>query len=242
MGVELLVYTRTGGYRHESIPAGLATLRDLGAEHGFTITATEEPDVFAAPSLPAVAAVVFLSTSDVVLPTQVQRAGLMAYVRGGGGFVGIHGAAATEPGWPFYGDLVGARFDGHPAVQSGLIRIADRDHPATAHLGATWERTDEWYNFRTNPRSETHVLLTVDESSYEGGTMGADHPIAWCHQNCGGPTFITTLGHPTAGFAEPEFRDHLLGGIRYAATLASMPPNPVTTTPRSARRLQPPRS
>jgi type 1 glutamine amidotransferase len=217
MGVALLVYTRTGGYRHESIPAGIATLRELGAAHGFTVTATEEPDVFAAAELPGFAAVVFLSTSGTVLPAQEQRAGMAAYLRGGGGFVGIHGAAAsTEPDWPFYGELVGARFAGHPKVQPGLIRVADGAHPATAHLGATWERTDEWYNFRSNPRPRTHVLLTVDESSYEGGTLGADHPIAWCHRNCGGPAFITTLGHPVAGFAEPAFRDHLLGGIRYA--------------------------
>jgi type 1 glutamine amidotransferase len=95
--------------------------------------------------------------------------------------------------------------------------VTGPDHPSTGHLPPVWERTDEWYDFRTNPRDTVTVLLTVDESSYEGGGMGDDHPLAWCHANCGGRSFYTALGHTEESYAEPAMLAHLLGGIRYAA-------------------------
>jgi type 1 glutamine amidotransferase len=112
---------------------------------------------------------------------------------------------------------VGARFDGHPEVQPGRIVVEDGGHPSTRHLPAVWERTDEWYDFRTNPRPNVNVLLTGDENSYTGGKMGADHPLAWYHTNCGGPSFYTALGHTVESYGEPAMLAHLLGGIRYAA-------------------------
>ena len=89
--------------------------------------------------------------------------------------------------------------------------------PATAGLPQDWTRTDELYNFRSNPRGRVHVLATLDERTYTGGTMGYDHPIAWCQSYGGGRSFYTGLGHTEASYSEPLFRQHLLGGIRYAA-------------------------
>ncbi|WP_213450579.1 ThuA domain-containing protein [Rhizomonospora bruguierae] len=215
--MRILVYTRTTEYRHESIPAGVAALSELGGEHGFAVEHTEEPGAFAADRLAGYAAVVFLSTSGDVFDTDAQRHAFEGFVTGGGGFVGIHCAAATEYGWPFYGDLVGAWFDRHPEVQPGRAVVEDREHPATAHLPAFWDRVDEWYDFHTNPRGRVRVLLSADEASYAGAGMGPDHPLAWCHENCGGRSFYTALGHTQQSYAEPEFRAHLLGGIRYAA-------------------------
>jgi type 1 glutamine amidotransferase len=212
MDARVLVYTRTTAYRHASIPAGVACVRSLGAARGFGVDATEDPAGFTATTLDRYAAVVFLSTSGVILDA-AGKAALEAYVRAGGGFAGVHGAAATEYDWPFYETLVGAWFDRHPAVQRATVHVADRDHPATAHLDAAWTRTDEWYDFRTNPRARVRVLCTVDESSYEGGGMGADHPIAWCHDVGAGRAFYTALGHTVESFAEPAFRAHLAGGI-----------------------------
>jgi type 1 glutamine amidotransferase len=209
----VLVFTRTTGFRHLSIPAGVEAFGDLGKAHGFGVEETEDPAAFA--ELATYAAVVFLSTSGEVLDPE-GKAALEAYVRGGGGFVGVHAASTTEYDWPFFGELVGARFSRHPAVQPGTIRVEDREHPATAHLDPVWERTDEWYDFRANPRRHVRVLLTVDESSYDGGGMGDDHPIAWCHPVGGGRSFYTALGHTIESFAEPAFREHLLGGVRYA--------------------------
>jgi type 1 glutamine amidotransferase len=207
----LLVYTRTTGYRHASIPAGISALHGMA---GYTIDATEDPAVFRAQILRGYAAIVFLSTSGEVLD-DAGRAALTGYMAAGGAWLGIHGASTTEYGWPWFGDLVGARFDQHPPPQAGTITVAERGHPATEHLAMRWTRCDEWYAFRDNPRPRVHVLLTVDETSYEGGTMGEDHPIAWCHERLGGRSFYTALGHTDESFAEPAFLRHLTGALSW---------------------------
>jgi type 1 glutamine amidotransferase len=214
--MRILTYSRTTGFRHDSIPAGVAALRDLGRGNGFEVVATEDPAAFTRAELAAFTIVTFLSTSGDVLDDGGRDA-LRGFVADGGGFVGIHGASTTEYDWPWFGTLVGARFDGHPEVQPGRITVEDATHPSTAHLPPVWERTDEWYDFRTDPRGDVHVLLTADESSYTGGKMGADHPLAWCHRACGGPSFYTALGHTEESYSEPAMLTPLLGGIRYAA-------------------------
>ena len=201
MTARLLVYTRTTGYRHDSIPAGVGALSSLD---GYSVDATEDPAVFRAGALRDYAAIVFLSTSGEVLD-EAGREALTGYMAAGGGWLGIHGASTTEYGWPWFGDLAGARFDQHPPVQAGVITVADKHHPATGHLGSTWTRRDEWYAFTDNPRARVRVLLTVDETTYEGGTMGGDHPVAWCHERLGGRSFYTALGHTEESFAEPAF-------------------------------------
>jgi type 1 glutamine amidotransferase len=214
MAPRLLVFTRTTDYRHDSIPAAVAALRTLG---DFDVTATEDPLDLEA-TLDAFAAVVFLSTSGEVL-TPAGRDRLAAYVEAGGGFVGVHAAACTEYDWPYYGELLGARFDRHPALQPGRAVVEDWDHPATRHLPAVWHFTDEWYDFRTNPRPAVRVLVGADETSYEGGGMGEDHPLAWCREQGRGRVFYTALGHTSEAYQDPDFRSHLLGGITWAAGL-----------------------
>ena len=209
----VLVFTRTTGFRHASIPTGIATVRALGAEDGFAVTATEDPGAFRPAELAGYRAVVFLSTTGDVLDP-AGRSALEAYVRGGGGFVGVHSASDTEYGWPFYAELVGARFAGHPPVQPVTVRF--RPGALTAGLPATWRVTDEPYNFRGRPQG-VRVLATLDESTYSGGTMGADHPIAWTAEVGRGRSFYIGLGHPDAIYADPVFRTLLAAGIRYAA-------------------------
>ncbi len=213
-----LVYTRTTGYRHDSIPAGVAALRELGRDVGLDVDATEEPEAFTPAALDGLRVVVFLSTSGDVL-TDDGRAALDAWVRAGGGFVGVHLAAGTESDWAFFGTLLGARFTRHPDFQQAVVTVEDQRHPATAHLPAQWPFSDEWYEFDTNPRGAVRVLASVDERCYEGGTMGPDHPLAWCHENCGGRSFYTALGHDTAAYADPAFRAHLAGALGWAARL-----------------------
>jgi type 1 glutamine amidotransferase len=211
-----LLCTTTMGYRHASIPAGVRALTDLANEAGLDPWSTEDTATLNPRTLRDCAIVVFLNTSGDIL-TDDQRAALAGYVGNGGGFMGVHAATTTEYSWPYYADLIGARFDRHPAVQPARVRVEEADHPATRHLPDPWPRVDEWYAFRHNPRPGTHVLLTVDESSYHGGTMGDDHPIAWCHESLGGRVFYTAMGHTIESYAEPDFRDHLRGGIRYVA-------------------------
>ncbi|MGW2233907.1 ThuA domain-containing protein [Streptomyces sp. NPDC001759] len=214
-GKRVLVFSKTAGFRHDSIPDGVAAMRQLGSEGGFTVDATEDATAFTAKNLRRYDAVVFLSTTGDVLDA-AQQSAFEGYIRQGGGYVGVHAAADTEYDWAFYGGLAGAYFQSHPAIQPATVDVEDRAHPATSGLARTWSRTDEWYNYRSNPRDRAHVLASLDESSYTGGTMNGDHPIAWCQNYRGGRAFYTGGGHTKESYAEPAFRQHLSGGIRWA--------------------------
>ncbi|MDV6011313.1 ThuA domain-containing protein [Haloechinothrix sp. LS1_15] len=237
----VLVFSRTTGFRHASIPDGIAAIEELGAEHGFGVDATEDPEVFSQRQLRDYAAVIFLNTTGTVLDTEGQRGALESYIRAGGGYVGVHSASDTEYEWPFYERLVGAYFHTHPVQQFARFDNEVPDHPATGHLPERFTVFDEFYSFRHNPRPDVRVLLTIDERTYlpfpntshlpfdadgefnedflpgESGYMG-DHPMSWCHTNLGGPAFYTALGHEKYLYRKEWFRGHLLGGILVAAS------------------------
>ncbi|MFH8770310.1 ThuA domain-containing protein [Streptomyces sp. NPDC017958] len=214
MTTRLLICTRTTDYRHDSIPDAVNALRELGE---FAVEHTENPTDLERP-LDEFGAVVFLSTSgDVLTPAGRER--LSGYVESGGGFVGVHAAACTEYGWPYYGELLGARFERHPEYQPGKAVVEDPGHPATRRLPAVWEFTDEWYDFRSSPRRRVRVLLRADETSYEGGGMGADHPLAWCRRQGDGRVFYTALGHAAEAYRDEVFLTHLSGGVAWAGRL-----------------------
>ncbi|WP_276485619.1 ThuA domain-containing protein [Paraflavitalea pollutisoli] len=210
----ILVFSKTMRYYHESIPAGMKAIMQLGAANRFGVDTSTNPAVFKEENLRRYAAVVFVSPGGDVLDT-AQQADFERYIQAGGGYVGIHAATTMEYGWPWYGRLAGAFFDGHPEPQDGVVMVADTNHASTRHLPRTWKRHDEWYNFKTMV-SDLHVLLTVDESTYKGGKHGAYHPVAWYHAYDGGRAFYTALGHFDAAYADPLFLQHLLAGIQYA--------------------------
>jgi len=159
-----LIFSKTSGFRHGSIPDGIAAVQELASQHGFTVAATEDASVFNDTDLAQFQVVIFLNTTGDVLDAG-QQAAFERFIRAGNGFVGVHSAADTEYDWPFYGGLVGAYFQSHPAIQTATIRVADPAHPSSAMLPKRWERTDEWYNFRRNPRADVHVLATLDAAS-----------------------------------------------------------------------------
>jgi glucose/arabinose dehydrogenase/type 1 glutamine amidotransferase len=222
----VLVFSKTAGFRHDSIPAGIAAITELGAQNGFQVEATEDAAAFNDTNLARFAAVVWLSTTGDVL-NDTQQAAFERYVDGGGGYAGVHAAADTEYTWPWYGRLVGAYFKSHPQIQPATVRVDDHAHPSTVGLPDRWQRTDEWYNYQSNPRSQVKVLATLDETSYDPGpdAMG-DHPIAWCHPQDEGRSWYTGGGHTIESYADPMFRAHLAGGIKYAANLAPGDCNP----------------
>jgi cytochrome c len=232
----VLAFTKTAGFRHESIPAALQALRELGARNGFTVDATEDPAAFTDANLSRYAVVAFVLTTGDVLD-DARQAAFERYIHAGHGFVGVHSAADTEHDWPWYGRLVGAYFKIHPAIQRATVRVATTRHPSTAGLPRSWARTDEWYNFARNPRPDVRVLATLSESSYSPGpgAMGADHPIAWAHSFEGGRAWYTRGGHTEESYAEPLFRRHVLGGIRYAAGLSPPAIRSVRVSVRSRR-------
>jgi cytochrome c len=226
----VLVLSKTAGFRHDSIAQGTAAIAALGAEYRFRVDSTEDAAQFNEANLARYRVVVFLNTTgDVLGPGE--KAAFERYIRSSGGFVGIHSASDTEYHWPWYGQLVGAYFASHPAIQHAAVHIESPDHPSTKGLPAVWNRTDEWYNFQSNPRGEVRVLATLDGSSYSGGTMDADHPIAWCHAVDRGRSWYTAMGHTKESYAEPLFGLHLLGGIESAAGIAGECPATRPDTP-----------
>ncbi|MFD6177414.1 MULTISPECIES: ThuA domain-containing protein [unclassified Isoptericola] len=215
---DALVFSKTAAFRHDSIETGVAAITQLGAEHGFTVTATEDAGAFTDANLAQYEVVVFLSTTGDVLDAD-QQAAFERYIEDGGGYAGVHAASDTEYDWPWYGELVGAYFKGHPAQQDATVVVEDPAHPSTAGLPQRWDRFDEWYSFRSNPRDTVHVLASLDEESYDPGdvAMGADHPLTWCQVYDGGRSWYTGGGHTKESYAEPEFLSQLLGGIQTAA-------------------------
>jgi type 1 glutamine amidotransferase len=214
--LRMTLFSKTQAFRHSSIPAAVAAIQNLGRDAGWQVEATEDSAALVA-AIPQRDLLVFVMTTGDVL-TDAQQPAVEAFIRAGGGIVGIHSAADTEYGWPFYGELLGgAWFQGHPAIQQATVRVEAPAHPTAAGLPATWVRTDEWYNFQKNPRSKVQVVLTLDESSYQGGSMGADHPISWCHPVDQGRFFYTGLGHTEESWKEPEFLGHVRAGILWAA-------------------------
>jgi cytochrome c len=213
----VLVFSRTAGVRHTSIGVGLAAIRKLAQENGFAVDATEDPSAFTSKNLARYRAVVFLNTTGDVLDA-AQQDDFERYIQAGGGYVGIHSATDTEYDWPWYGRLAGAWFNGHPNnpnVRKGTFRVLDKSHPSTEGLPDRWDREDEFYNFKSIDPG-IHVLVDIDETSYEGGTNGDHHPMSWYHDFDGGRAFYTNMGHTEATFSEPLFLSHLLGGLRYA--------------------------
>ncbi len=212
----VMVFTKTEGWRHKSIEKGVQTLRDLGRQNGFVALQTESGEDFTSQNLQNYKLVVFLNTTMDVLNGAQQRA-FESYIKGGGAYLGVHAAADTEYGWPWYGKLVGGYFDSHPNdpnVRKATIDVVSKAHPSTEHLPDSWMRTDEWYNYK-DLSSSTTVLLNLDESTYEGGTNGSNHPIAWYHEFDGGRAFYTGGGHTEDSYDEPMFRKHLLGAIEW---------------------------
>ncbi|OUJ71753.1 ThuA domain-containing protein [Hymenobacter crusticola] len=210
----VLVFYKTSGFHHASIPAGLKAIQQLGKEHRVGVDTTNNAAVFTNKALKKYAAVIFLSTTQDVL-NATQQTAFEQYIRSGKGFVGVHAATDTEYDWPWYNGLVGAYFSNHPAVQKATVQVVDKKHASTSMLPSTWERTDEWYNFKSI-QPGLKVVATLDESSYTGGTNGANHPIAWYHAYDGGRAFYTACGHTDESYSEPLFLQHLWGGITYA--------------------------
>ena len=235
----VLVFSRTAAFRHGSIGPGITAIKQLGAQNNFGVDAIEDASLFTDAFLARYDAVIWLSTTGDVL-NDTQQAAFERYIQGGGGYVGIHAASDTEYTWPWYGQLVGAYFRNHPnGTPTATVVREDHDHVSTAHLPERWTRVDEWYNFQgitnpmvggggtdVSPRTQTpiHVLLTVDEATYnesDGNNVDDDHPVSWCKRFDGGRMFYTALGHTNQSFSEPEFLQHLLGGIDVATGYAS---------------------
>ncbi|KAI0884038.1 glycosyl hydrolase [Annulohypoxylon maeteangense] len=213
----VLVFSKTAGYRHESIPAAIEGIKQIGiASDAFTVDSSEDPSFIDVKKLSRYAVVIFLQTSGDFLGEE-QLAALQTYVRSGGGFLGIHCAAAGMTKDPWYGELIGAVFTDHPEPQDGLVTVENKSHVIVAGLPEKLEWFDEWYYFDANPRMKVTVLLSIDERTYKGGKLGEDHPLAWCREFDGGRSFYTSLGHFDEAYSDEKFMGHILNGVLWAA-------------------------
>jgi len=228
----ILVFSKTNGFRHEeAIPAGSAMLRKLAADNGWGYYQTENGATFSPDILARFDAVVFNNASgDVFTPDQ--RAAFKDFVENGGGWVGIHAAGDnSHEAWAWYVDkVIGTHFIGHPMdpqFQKATMRIEDRTHASTRHLGETLVRTDEWYSFDKSPRGPgINVLATLDEKTYvqkgpfgQQLSMGNDHPIAWWRCVGKGRALYSAGGHTASSFSEPGFAGHIAGAVRWSLKL-----------------------
>lgn len=222
--LNLLVFSKTEGFRHQSIGAGQAALKKMAAEKGFSVEFTEDASQFNEKNLAKFNAVVFLSTTGNVL-NDAQQGSFERYIQAGGGWVGIHSATDTEYQWPWYNRLAGAYFLDHPMpnnVQNGRFFVTERND-LTKGMPDSFERKDEFYSFKSIQK-DIHVVVKIDEKTYQGGKNGADHPISWYHDVDGGRAFYTAMGHTDETFSEPLFLDHLYAGILYATGGANPKP------------------
>ena len=221
---KVLVYQRNGkGFVHDNLAASATAIQELGGQHGFGVEVSSNAAVFTERSLKHYRAIVFANSNNEAFDTGEQRAAFQQFIRRGGGFVGIHSSTGSERQWDWFQRMQGAKFLRHSPMQTFTARVVDTTHPATSHLGAKWTRTDECYFF-TNLHPKVRVLLAAETNGLRdpqlrkmSAQQAADvFPLAWCQEFDGGRQFYTSLGHKIEHYADPVFRQHLLGGIRWA--------------------------
>ena len=211
---KVLIFSKTNGYRHESIEAGIVAIKKLGSDNNFSVDASEDSLYLTDANLKNYKTIIFLSTTGTILGKE-QEVALQNFIHKGGGFVGIHAATDCEYNWQWYVKMIGANFLSHPQQQEAKLVIVDATDISTKHLPATWVRKDEWYNFK-NMNPDVKVLIKIDETSYTGGKNGDNHPMAWYHNYEGGKIFYTELGHTKESYIDPLYLQHILGGIKYS--------------------------
>ncbi len=220
--INVLVFSKTAGFRHNSISNGIKMIRELGQKEGWVVTGTENANLFTSDFLYQMDVVVFLNPTGDVLDDKQQKA-YEKYMQNGKGFVGIHAATDCEYNWPWYGGLCGAYFATHPPAQEGTVIIENTNHPAMKPFEGmnTYITFDEWYSFKENPRGKVHVLARLDEESIKNAKnddwkMG-DHPLIWYHEYEGCRSFYTVFGHTPESFDDENVRQHIAGAINWAA-------------------------
>jgi len=220
--LNVLVFSKTTGYRHTSIPNGIKAITTLAQEKGWVVTSTEDATLFTDDFLSRFDVCVFLNPTSKVLDESQQTA-FTKFIKSGKGFVGIHAATDCEYDWKWYGELIGAYFKTHPPYQLATINIESINHPAMKPFVGmkTFTFEDEWYSFKENPRGKVTVLATLDESSIkklpkdDSWKMG-DHPVIWYHEFEGARCFYTVFGHGDTTFDNEKIQQHLFYAIEWA--------------------------
>jgi len=221
---KVLIYTKNGeGYVHDNISASVDALTAICSTNNISADVTDDPSVFTIENLKKYRAIIFSNSNNKAFDTEEQRNAFSLFLQGGGGFMGIHSACASERDWPWFWAMVGGKFVRHPKFQPFTIKIIDGEHPSTEFLQDTWGWEDECY-YLDNLNPDIHVLLAADLTTiddpdrevYPGNTFGDLFPLAWYHEYDGGRQFYTALGHQIEHYSDPQFLKHLEGGLLWA--------------------------
>lgn len=222
--VRVLNFQADSGFKHDSKDEALQMVEGLAEKNGWYVETSADP-VFL-DRLNHFNVVVFNNNcgTDKRIFSDRQHQALQDYIRAGGGFVGIHCAGAIwHEGGEFqtwYEKLIGTRLVSHPHVQPAKLVVEHTCHQCTVHLPKEWHVTDEWHKFSYNPREQVNVLISLDESTYEGNPsnkMGGDHPFTWYQYYDGGRSFFTSLGHTEDVYHNANFQRLVEAGIRWAS-------------------------
>jgi uncharacterized protein len=221
----VLIYTRNGkGYVHENIPAGVECLKGICRQNHWNCTVTDDPALFTPEKLRSYDVLVFSNTNNEAFDSDEQRKAFQAYIRSGGGFVGIHSACGSERDWPWFWANLGGKFIRHASFQKINLVVIDPTHPSTSFLPAVWNwHKDECY-YLDNLNPDIHVLLAADltkiqddeKNQYPGRVFGDYFPVCWRHQFEGGRQWFTSIGHFPEDYKDENFIKHLAGGVRWA--------------------------
>jgi uncharacterized protein len=232
--------TRNGQAQHESIGHALAIIERLGYESGMWDTLirtdsnviakspkkTDDSPASGGPSLSNVDAIFFAGHREVPLDAS-QKEELLQFVREGHGFVAAHTALTAFESWPEFGDLIGARFDGHPITGAGTIINENPAFPATRHFPAAFAFNDEFYQPSQFSRDKIDVLLRLDVKP--GDTRvhpDGDYPLAWAKMYGKGRVFFGSFAHTSSTWDIRDVQQMYFEALRWSLGLTDAEPAP----------------
>ena len=240
----------SNGYQHDSVSHAIATIERLGYEtgeydtfirtdsqaitKGIVRSHTGEPLLYAK-NLNDFDLIFFFGVREIYLTTQ-QKADLLSFVHDDGkGFVAAHAGATSFFSWPEFGEMVGGRFDEHPwGIVRAPVLVEDSKFPGMSHLPASFEHTDEMYQFKDFSRQKSHVILGLDVSHLELKNnplvhhQDPDFPLVWAKMYGKGRVYYSALGHDPSTWDDRAVEEMYFQAIRWALKLtdADITPTP----------------
>ncbi len=220
----LLVFNLSKGFAHASIPWTDFTIARMGDKSGaFTAVVSSDTTMFRADRLAHFDAVLFNNNTGEPFSDPALRASLLAFVRGGGGVIGLHAATDCFFEWPEFGEMMGGYFVNHPWNEEVTLRIEEPGHPITLPFDSTsYVVADEIYQFREPySRDRLRVLISLDTTRLDMEREGiqrddGDFAVSWVREEGAGRVFYSSLGHRYEIFTDSTILRHWLAGIQYA--------------------------
>ena len=214
--IRLLIFTKTQQdlYIHKVTATAVEAIKNLADRFGVQTTVSNDSSIFSTINLDQFQTVIFINNNGDILG-DIQKNAIQNFIKSGKGIVVLHGGILANKNWPWFEQLIGAKFADHPQIQHAKLTLATDDHPVNKGLPQQWQHRDEWYNFVLMPVN-IEPLILIDESSYQGGTHGVYHPIAWIREHGAGRVFYSAMGHTEESWANEIFLQHIANGISYA--------------------------